>query len=183
MDTPIGQMIIMSVTIMFIGIVVLSQFVRLKESRAVEAKSSSAIVELAAEYDDPWKQSYDGLVVSGSEVLDEIKRCIVEGEYSVVFTNTTLAEAKGDYALSMYGIDTEQEIADGAAKAIGYLSAYRFCKTRGGNWSLVVDGTTTSCSKGGPGTNTSELDKTATYRGYIYRDPDDVIRMIVFVKQ
>lgn len=178
MDTPVGQMIILSFTIMFICILIINQFMHLNESKAVETKASAAIVELASEYDDPWKQSYDGLIVSGAEVFDEIKRCIMNGTYSVVFTSEALKD--NDFA-SRHQF-SEQSYVNAVVLGSQFVTTSRFCKTDG-SWNLSVNGTAYNVLKGNPNTPSDKLEFNATYKGYVYRDIDDVIRMIVFVKQ
>lgn len=187
MDASIGQILIMTVTVMIIGIVISNQFIKLRESTAVEAKSSSAIMDMVSEYDDPWKQSYEGLIVSGAEVNDEIKKCIKEGDYSVFVTGKSLADILDDGYT--YGpitlVGTEQQLADACFNTgcEGLIGVYKYTKTGGSDWTLAVNGSTTSVSKGGPGTSRDNIDMTGTYKGYIYRDQDDVIRVILFVKQ
>lgn len=168
MSDTIPQIIIVAVALIVLAVLVASVFSKVKTGKQLDSSATENLAEVVADYDDPKKQVYDGLVVTGAEVKDVVREYLKSGDCNVKVVTKANAGSESD----------GDRLVDEGSKGTVYGKLT-------GTWEPVVAGVTPGPTPGDTfnPTGTNKINESGTFKGYIRRDSNDEIVLIAFVQQ
>lgn len=154
--------ILLAVGVVITCVVIGLAFYYSRESKNLSAKASGDLNELTSEFDDPQKLTFDGMVVTGREVINQIEKYATD--------DTTLIRViHKDGTQDLYGTAGVAYCADAAALAAGTET------TVTGVTDVTYDRTQSANAD-------TFINESGNFVGSIQRNADNVITMITFLQ-
>lgn len=160
MSDSISIIILLAVAVIGVAVVVAIAFGKINLGKQVDSSATESLTNTISQFDDPTKQTYDKLVVTGSEVKEVLKEYKRNGECSIKVV--TKAE----------GADKAGACVDDVSKGTFYVVDATWVSDAG---TTVTQKVTSSV--------TQSINENGTFKGYIRRDVNDAIVLIAFVQQ
>ena len=161
MSESIPMIIIIAVAVIIVAVLVASSFGKVNMGKQIDASATESLASTTSKFDDPVKQTYDNLVVMGTEVNEVISDYTRSGDCAIKVV--TKGEA---------GANTDAACVDGASIGTVYV--------QGATW-ITSSGTEVTQAK--TVSPTQAINENGTFKGYIRRDVNDAIVLIAFVQQ
>lgn len=161
MSDSITVIIILAVAVIAVAVVVALSFSKINMGKQVDSSATESLSSTISQFDDPTKQVYDNMVVTGAEVkevIDEYKRS-QDCSIKVV----TKAE----------GADKAGSCVDDISKGTLYVQK--------AEW--TTNGTSNDKTQSVTNSPSQSINENGTFKGYIRRDVNDAITLIAFVQQ
>lgn len=152
--------ILLAVGVVITCVVIGLAFYYSRESKNLSAKASGDLNELTSEFDDPQKLTFDGMVVTGREVINQIEKYATDD-------TTIIRVIHKDGTVDLYGTTGVAYCKDAADLAAGTEVTV----------TSVTDVTYDRTQDANEGTFINE---SGNFTGSVQRNADNVITMITF---
>jgi hypothetical protein len=155
--------IMLAVGVVITCVVIGLAFYYSRESKNLSSKASGDLNDLTSEFDDPEKQTFDGMTVTGREVIQQIEK------YSTDDTVVIRVIHKNN-AVDLYGKTGVKYCADQTALAAGTETTI-----------ATVDAVTYNRSN--TSTSAKYINPSGKFVGSVQRNADNVVTMITFMQE
>jgi hypothetical protein len=159
--------IMLAVGVVITCVVIGLAFYYSRESKNLSSKASGDLNDLTSEFDDPQKQTFDGITVTGSEVIKQIEKYSTDDT-----TNIRVIHKQNKDNVDFYGKANIKYCATQADLVAGTSGETTIAKVS----NLTYDRTYDS-------TSSDYINPTATFVGSVQRNADNVITLITFIQE
>lgn len=156
--------ILLAVGVVITCVVIGIAFYYSRESKNLSAKASGDLNDLTSEFDDPQKQTFDGMTVTGREVVNQIEKYATDPTVAIRVIH------KDDKAVDVYASAKVAYCKDATDRQAGTETTLE--KATG----VTYDRTQSANAD-------SYINPSGKFVGSVQKNADDVITMITFAQE